>query len=150
MINLNVGYQLDQTVDHEQKALEIAFELVREARQLGRDIRIWTSQMNSTGQLILKQIRIGSLLSRQAQIPEINLLEKKVMEGLRSYMNGLANLTNALKPLNPPLRSEQISSFKEAIVADRNLSVESMAPLTKTIAAIMLLKETLLAPKVAV
>ena len=143
MMNLNLGYRLDQSMKEEKKALHFAFGLVKDAKMLGKELRDWARQMSFTGEVVLRKIQ-SQEINNNEKLNEINNLESLVMMGLRSYMTQISDITNSLKSLNPPLKTDQIRPFSLVIIADRNLTVKAMEPLTRVVGAIENFKKVFL------
>ncbi len=132
-MHLSIGYQITNSHVEEKRALAHAFELVRRAREMGAHTREWANRAMWESRTLMGRLRKDTGTTVAAKLWEIACLESKIITGLRSYMNETSELMNGLKPLNPPLRSDQLKPFMEAMVSDRNVTVQSMDMLTKII-----------------
>ncbi|MCG3205314.1 MAG: hypothetical protein KCHDKBKB_02033 [Elusimicrobia bacterium] len=143
MMNLQLGYALNQSKDQEKKALELAFDLISQSKRKGLNMRDWAGQTNLSSQKLLEKIQEKSQISLPVQLWEISNLEKKILVGLRDYMSDISDKLIRIKSLNPPLKSDQIKLFLEALVAERDLTVTALAPLTQTVASLNEIKLSL-------
>lgn len=132
-INLSIGYQISDSHAAEKMALSDAFELVRRARETGAQTREWANRTLWESRTLIKRLNKDVGRTVASKLWEIACLESKIILGLRNYMNETSEFMNKLKPLNPPLRSDQIKPFMEAIVSDRNVTLQAIDMLTKIV-----------------
>ena len=139
-MQMSIGYQFANSHFEEKRALSEAFELVRKARHLGLDARKWAKQTQWESRSLIARLQKDAGLTVAMKLWEIACLESKIITGIRNYMTETSGLMNNLKPLNPPLRNDQIKSFWEAMVSDRNVTVQALSPLTQVMTDLMTVK----------
>ncbi len=126
-----LGYNISDSAERQKKALYRAFELVRKAKQTGAEMRSWILQTEVECRKL-----VINLKKKRGQVEDkiwnLGCLENRIAADLRTYMNSMAEIVSELKPLNPPLKTDQLRPFAEAILADRRLTVDSMSALMES------------------
>jgi hypothetical protein len=112
-----VGYPLSQSQEQEHIALNAAFELVRKAKHLGLQTRMWVEDARRHTEQLLHW---GS--EEQAWLD----WKDKVLSVPHAYLNEVDRLIKIFDTLNPPLKTEHIRPFLEAIAWDRQITVEAI------------------------
>jgi hypothetical protein len=130
------GYHFSQTQEEEKKALHKAFELVRNTRLAGAEMRLWVHKTCMQTKILLRQISENKLLTKEQKLAELRHWENTILSCLSSYMNDTSDFLNQLKFLNPPLRSEQLKPFYQAMESDRQVTINALDALTKAVAEI--------------
>ncbi len=113
-----LGYPLSQTQEQEHLALNAAFELVRKAKHLGLQTRLWVEEARR---------HTEQLLHWGSEEEAWRYWKSKVLSVPQAYLKEMDVLTKGFAPLNPPLKTEHIRPFMEAISMDRQITVESVA-----------------------
>ncbi len=136
-----VGYRIADSEAMIKEALHRAFHLVTRARHFGAETRQWAQQtMHQTENLVhrAKQLRRLTLRANDfdqtlQEFIELNGLENKILQMLRHYIGEITNINALLKLLNPPLSSQQLKPFLEAVTSDRRTTIASLEPLTMAV-----------------
>jgi len=112
-----LGYPINQAQEQEHAALNHAFQLVRKGKHLGLQTRLWVEEARR---------HTEQLLHWGAEDDAWHNWKAKVLSVPQAYLNEMENLVRRFAPLNPPLKTEHIRPFLEAISLDRQITVESM------------------------
>ncbi len=129
------GYAISQTEEREQEALFLAYDLVRKAREIGAEMRMWAQKIQAERKFSDTRVLESTKI-------ELSSLESKILLALKDYMYATSELLNSLKPLNPPLRAEQLKPFVDAMLIERDTTVSAMDPLTRTVGELNARKPT--------
>jgi len=113
-----LGYPLNQTQEQEHLALNAAFELVRKAKHLGLQTRLWVEEARR---------HTEQLLHWGSEDQAWHYWKSKVLSVPQAYLKEMDTLVKGFDALNPPLKTEHIRSFLEAITMDRQITIESVA-----------------------
>lgn len=143
--HIGFGYGIAETDNAAKTALGLASDLVSEASALGSHLRSWGIEARERTRQLLK---LGDQMSRGMETPlnvqefivEILKCEQNISGSIRQYFLKISDLLHHLKMLNPPLTSQQLDPYMEAILADRRVTMVSLEPLSDTIQKIAALK----------
>lgn len=133
-MQISIGYHIANSHVAEKRALAEAFELVKKARESGAKMRVWIHETQLETQYLLARVRKDGALTAAMKSWEVACLESKIVNGLRNYMNDTSEMMNNLRPLNPPLRTDQLKPFMEAMTSDRTITIQKMDLLTRAVA----------------
>ncbi len=143
--NIGLGYRISQTEDVAKVAFGFASDLVRKAISMGAELRVWGSDTKDKTHQLLK---LGDKFSEEnldhkkveAAIAEVLRWEDEISRSIRTYFIQISDLLNKLKKLNPPLKTEQLDPYLEAILADRRATMAALESLSGVIHKITELK----------
>jgi hypothetical protein len=113
-----LGYPLTETQEHEHLALNEAFDLVRKAKHLGLQTRLWVEEARR---------HTEQLLHWGSEEQAWRFWKEKVLSVPNAYLSEMDALIKKFEPLNPPLKTEHIRPFQEAIGMDRQITVEAIS-----------------------
>src|SRR5581483_11812905 len=106
----SLGYPLSESQTQEHLALSKAFDLVRKAKHLGLQTRLWVEEARR---------HTEQLLHWGSEDHAWHYWKSKVLSVPQAYLHEMDMLTRGFDPLNPPLKTEHIRSFLEAVALDR-------------------------------
>jgi hypothetical protein len=113
-----LGYPLNQSLEQEHVALNTAFELVRKAKHLGLQTRLWVEEARR---------HTEQLLHWGSEEQAWRYWKSKVLSVPQAYLAEMDTLVKGFDALNPPLKTEHIRSFLEAVAMDRQITVEAVS-----------------------
>src|SRR5262249_27609293 len=116
-----------------------AFELVNRIRRSGAEARVWAARTNEQARRVLTRLRkIPASLSGaqpllERQFVEMAAWQDNVSRTINGFVDKSEDLLSALKQLNPPLTSERLKPFRDAIQSERRITLHSLEMLGKTV-----------------
>jgi hypothetical protein len=142
---IGIGYGISDSADAVKTALGLAADLVSEGAALGMNLRSWGIDAREKTHRILK---MGERMSEGSDVPlhvqeliaEVLRWEQEISGSIRHYFMQISDLLNHLRMLNPPLNTEQLDPFVEAILTDRRATMAALEPLSSTVQKIATLK----------
>jgi hypothetical protein len=141
-----LGYAFGQSDEAEKKALQTAHALLRQARELGAQTRLWTIRTLSETREKVAKVRVLGADGRPSAdegLLELTSWENEILEHLRVYMRSVSTLLSQLQELNPPLTSHQLRPYLQNVQMERQQTLISLAPLTKAVEELAALRSTL-------
>jgi len=144
-----LGYFLHNPTDANRVAYAMATDLVKDSLILGITLRAWVEEAKSKTDYLLKlsehlaprKENSGGLQNKDQQaLSDIVFWENEIAQVVRSYFLKISDLMNRVKVLNPPLTSQQLDPYIEAILADRRKTLSTLEPLSAVIEKIAKLK----------
>ena len=137
------GYQIGDTDAAVKEALNRVLEYLRSLRRAGAETRGWTQ--STVGQLEEKLValrRISKGESPEAMLSDLLAWEGHILQVIRHYMQEVSDTMNRIKTLNPPLTTNQLRPFLQAVEDDRTATIQALTPITQAIEKIAQWKAT--------
>lgn len=138
--NDQIGYSIQHSDQAMKKALGKALDILRKLRWSSAQTRNWITQIQIDTRQKMEKMKypgIGQKLKGRAaiekQIREITEWETDILHNIRQYMNDSSDLISQMKTLNPPLTSENLKPFIDAMQRDRLATMSILNPITDSI-----------------
>jgi hypothetical protein len=134
-----LGYDLQNTEQARQQAVHDGFDLVKQARRAGLEIRAIAQQAAVKSAALVAEARQARCSADEdnwssgaaALENRARALQQDVAGRFRSYLEDVAQVLGGLQALNPPLTSEQLQPFMEAALADRQTTLAALDPFSR-------------------
>lgn len=139
-----LGYKFSQSDHAMEKALLKALDCLRTARWSGAETREWAKNKHDD----LKQ-KMGLVKQHNAdtslihKLREIHEWETELKKSIQDYMYNSTEMLSKMRLLNPPLSTENIRPFIDAMEKDRLMTISALRPLVEMIDQLALLRERL-------
>ena len=147
--SMGLGYRISQTGEAAKIAFGLATDLVKEAFETGTHLRTWcietkekTHQLLKLSNHLISQEPDKKITAEEIQeaILDVVRWENEISGSIRNYFMKISNQLNRLKSLNPPLKSEELDPYVEAILSERRATMAALEPLGEVIEKIAQLK----------
>lgn len=139
-----LGYKFSQSDHAMENALLKALDYLRAARWNGAETREWAKitqeDLRKKMGLVKDHNSDASLIQR---LREINEWETSLKKSIQDYMYNSTERLSKMRLLNPPLSTENLRPFLDAIEKDRLLTISTLRPLVEMIDQLALLRERL-------
>lgn len=139
-----MGYQFSQSDHAVEKALLKALDYLRTARWSGAEVRDWAKNTHEN----LRQ-KIGLVKQHNSEVSlvhklrEIHEWETTLKKSIQDYMYNSTEMLSKMRLLNPPLSTENLKPFIDAIEKDRLVTISALRPLMELIDQLALLQDRL-------
>jgi hypothetical protein len=151
-INPDYGYLISQTDEVIKHALEKAQRIANKACLLGAETREWSEKAHLETRKRIQLLRDHKWTESSQELRngfshkkiwEMNKWEAEIQFLIKNFMNESTELTNQLKTMNPPLKTEHLRPLINMAEQDRNHSVLILSQLTKSLDELAALKSYL-------
>jgi hypothetical protein len=127
-----------------EKALLNALDYLRKARWAGAETRDWARLIQLETKNNIDGIKQrGSKNTLEQNLQSVSLWENQIRSTIQTYMQDSTEMLLKIRLLNPPLTSENIKPFIDAIEKDRLATIAKINPLTACLDQLALLREQL-------
>lgn len=138
----HLGYEIGKTDSATTEALTRLLEYMRRLRRTGAETRGWTRHtLENLDEKLLALDHLESHQSREVILADLVAWETHILQIIRHYMQEASDTINRVKTLNPPLTTNQLRPFIQAVEDDRTDTIAALDPLTKALERLAVFKQ---------
>ena len=130
----DLGYEIGKTDTATTEALTRLLEYMRRLRRTGAETRGWTRHtLENIDEKLLALDHLDKHHTGEAILADLVAWETHILQIIRHYMQEASDTINRIKTLNPPLTTNQLRPFIQAVETDRTDTIAALDPLTKAL-----------------
>jgi hypothetical protein len=136
-IKSDCGYEIRSSESAASEALERVLGYLRRLRRTGAETRGWTQNTRDHLEEKLRALAaLGKKAGGEAILADLLAWEAHILQVIRHYMQEVSETINRIKTLNPPLTTDQLKPFLQAVESDRSETITALEPLTLAVEAL--------------
>lgn len=130
----DLGYEIGKSDSATTEALTRLLEYMRRLRRTGAETRGWTRQaLENLDEKLLMLDHQAAGESSHAILTDLVAWESHILQIIRHYMQEASDTIHRIKMLNPPLTTNQLKPFIQAVETDRSETIAALDPVTKAL-----------------